>query len=80
VIAKVGGGNHVGSTLTPGSSPPGVSGVAFGIVYAVLLFWRDRHRRRLLRRDPGLRGPGGRQTAHASYAGLPESEQGPVKL
>lgn len=38
VVVKVGGGNHVAQALNPGSSSGGWSGVAFGIVYAVLLF------------------------------------------
>jgi amino acid transporter len=38
VIAKVGGKNDVATTLNPSSSPDGWSGIAFGIVYGVLLF------------------------------------------
>jgi amino acid transporter len=38
VIAKVGGGNHVTTAFNPASSSSGWSGIAFGIVYAVLLF------------------------------------------
>lgn len=38
VVAKVGGGNHVLKAFDPASSPTGWSGIAFGIVYGVLLF------------------------------------------
>jgi amino acid transporter len=38
VIAKVGGGNHVGKAISPGSSPDGLNGVLFGVLYGVLLF------------------------------------------
>jgi len=38
VIIKVGSGNDVATALKPSSSPTGWSGIAFGIVYAVLLF------------------------------------------
>jgi len=38
VIAKVGSGNHVGTAFTPSSSPQGLSGVMFGVLYGVLLF------------------------------------------
>jgi amino acid transporter len=38
VIVKVGSGNQLGTAFNPGSSPSGWSGVAFGIVYGVLLF------------------------------------------
>jgi amino acid transporter len=38
VITKVGGDNNVASTFNPNNAPGGWSGVAFGIVYGVLLF------------------------------------------
>jgi amino acid transporter len=38
VIAKVGGGNHVGKAISPSSSPQGFNGVLFGVLYGVLLF------------------------------------------
>ncbi len=38
VIVKVGGDNAFASTVNPSNAPNGWAGVAFGIVYAVLLF------------------------------------------
>lgn len=38
VIAKVGSGNHVATAFKPSSSPQGISGVMFGVLYGVLLF------------------------------------------
>jgi amino acid transporter len=38
VIAKVGGGNHVDRAFRPSSSPQGLRGVLFGVLYGVLLF------------------------------------------
>jgi amino acid transporter len=38
VISKVGSDNNVASTFNPSSAPGGWTGVAFGIVYGVLLF------------------------------------------
>lgn len=38
VIAKVGSGNHVVEAFKPSSAPNGIAGIAFGIVYAVLLY------------------------------------------
>ena len=38
VIAEVGPGNRVGTAFTPSSSPQGLSGVFFGVLYGVLLF------------------------------------------
>lgn len=38
VIVAVGGGNKVASTFNPSNAPGGWSGIAFGIVYGVLLF------------------------------------------
>jgi len=38
VITKVGSANNVASTFNPNSAPGGWSGIAFGIVYGVLLF------------------------------------------
>ena len=38
VIAKVGGGNHVVKAFSPSSSPQGLNGVLFGVLYGVLLF------------------------------------------
>ncbi|HEU5428842.1 MAG TPA: APC family permease [Actinocrinis sp.] len=38
VIAKLGGGNHVATAFKPSSSPQGMRGVMFGVLYGVLLF------------------------------------------
>jgi amino acid transporter len=38
VIVKVGGGNHVGTAFKPSTSPQGLSGIFFGVLYGVLLF------------------------------------------
>jgi amino acid transporter len=38
VIAKVGSGNHVDQAFKPSSSPQGLRGVLFGVLYGVLLF------------------------------------------
>jgi Amino acid transporters len=38
VIVKVGGDNHVMKAFKPSSSPQGLSGVLFGVLYGVLLF------------------------------------------
>lgn len=38
VVMKIGSGNHLDKAFNPSSSPAGWSGVAFGIVYGVLLF------------------------------------------
>jgi amino acid transporter len=38
VIGKVGGDNDVVKSLSPSSSPTGMSGVLFGVLYGVLLF------------------------------------------
>lgn len=38
VIAKVGAGNEVAKSFTPSSSPQGLGGVFFGVLYGVLLF------------------------------------------
>ena len=38
VIAKVGSDNDVAKAFTPSTSPAGMSGVLFGVIYAVLLF------------------------------------------
>jgi amino acid transporter len=38
VIAKVGSGNHVATAFTTSSSPQGMRGVLFGVLYGVLLF------------------------------------------
>src|SRR5262249_21082201 len=38
VIAKVGSGNNVGTALNPSTSPQGLNGVFFGVLYGVLLF------------------------------------------
>lgn len=38
VIVKAGGAHHVTAAFKPGSSPNGWQGIAFGIVYGVLLF------------------------------------------
>jgi amino acid transporter len=38
VIAKVGSDNDVASTFNPSSSPQGMAGVLFGVLYGVLLF------------------------------------------
>jgi amino acid transporter len=38
VIVKVGGGNHVAQAFAPHSSPQGLNGVLFGVLYGVLLF------------------------------------------
>ena len=38
VIVKVGSDNDVGTALNPGTSPQGLGGVLFGVLYAVLMF------------------------------------------
>ncbi|HEU5265852.1 MAG TPA: APC family permease, partial [Jatrophihabitans sp.] len=38
VIAKVGADNNVAKAFNPNTSPAGISGVLFGVIYAVLLF------------------------------------------
>ncbi len=38
VIAKIGGGNNLGKAFNPSSSPQGLNGVLFGVLYGVLLF------------------------------------------
>jgi amino acid transporter len=38
VIVKVGSDNDVAKSLNPGTSPQGLSGVLFGVLYAVLMF------------------------------------------
>jgi amino acid transporter len=38
VIVKTGSGNDIGQALNPGSSPQGLNGVLFGVLYGVLLF------------------------------------------
>ncbi len=38
VIVKVGGGNHVTTAFKPSTSPQGLNGVLFGVLYGVLLF------------------------------------------
>jgi amino acid transporter len=38
VIIKVGSDNQVGTAFTPSTSPQGLGGVLFGVLYAVLLF------------------------------------------
>jgi amino acid transporter len=38
VIVKVGAGNHVGTAFKPSTSPQGLSGIFFGVLYGVLLF------------------------------------------
>jgi amino acid transporter len=38
VIAKVGSANHVATAFKPSSSPQGMAGVLFGVLYGVLLF------------------------------------------
>ena len=38
VILKVGSGNNVAAAFNPGNAPGGWSGIAFGMVYGVLLF------------------------------------------
>jgi amino acid transporter len=38
VIVKVGSDNQVGTALNPGTSPQGLAGVLFGVLYAVLMF------------------------------------------
>jgi amino acid transporter len=38
VIIKLGGGNHIDTAFKPSSSPQGLRGVMFGVLYGVLLF------------------------------------------
>ncbi|MGE5156135.1 MAG: APC family permease [Betaproteobacteria bacterium] len=38
VIAKVGSGNQIGTAFNPSTSPQGLNGVLFGVLYGVLLF------------------------------------------
>ena len=38
VVIQVGGGNSIGTAFSPSSSPDGINGVFFGVVYGILLF------------------------------------------
>lgn len=38
LIVRVGSGNHVAEAFTPSSSPQGITGVFFGVLYGVLFF------------------------------------------